>query len=84
MKQEALGYFNGGTELMRKAFPTLWQVLTHERNPLMALRLIFITEKCINTGIAEPEILTMVGAAHVSGIRSFLVDPLRAVRSMEE
>lgn len=44
LKQEASDYFNGGTELMHRTFPTLWQVLIHERNLLMASRLIFITE----------------------------------------
>jgi len=84
LKQEASDYFNGGTELMHRTFPTLWQVLIHERNLLMASRLIFITEKYINMGIVEPGILTMVGAAHVSGIRSFLTDPFRAVCLIEQ
>jgi pheromone shutdown protein TraB len=84
LKQEALDYFNGGTELMRRTFPTLWQVLIHERNLLMASRLIFITEEYINMGIVEPRILAIVGAAHVPGMRRLLVDPLGALRLMEQ
>jgi len=84
LNQEALDYFNGGTELMRRTFPTLWQVLIHERNLLMASRLIFITEEYINMGIVEPRILAIVGAAHVPGMRRLLVDPLGALRLMEQ
>ena len=84
LKQEALAHFNGGTELMCRAFPTLWRVLIQERNLMMAARLIFITEQYIRGGIVEPNILTLVGAAHVQGIKELLTDPARLARSTEQ
>jgi len=84
LKQEALAHFNGGTELMRRTFPTLWQVLIQERNLVMAARLIFITEQYLQSAIIEPNILTLVGAAHVQGIRELLTDPATLARSIEQ
>jgi pheromone shutdown protein TraB len=84
LKQEALAHFNGGTELMYRAFPTLWRVLIKERNLVMAARLIFITEQYIQSRIIEPNILTLVGAAHVQEIKELLTDPTTLARSTEQ
>jgi len=53
----------------------LWRVLIYERDTLMAARLAWIATQSLKAG-REPNILALVGAAHVKGIRSLLRNPM--------
>jgi len=52
-----------------------WRVLLHERDTLMAARLAWIATQSLEKG-ETPRILSLVGAAHVEGIKSLLENPL--------
>jgi len=54
---------------------SLWRVLIDERDTLMAARLAWIASESLKAG-KEPNILALVGAAHVKGIKSLLRNPL--------
>lgn len=54
---------------------SVWRVLIDERDTLMAARLVWITTKSLRTE-ANPNILALVGAAHVKGIKSLLRNPM--------
>jgi len=51
-----------------------WRVLLHERDALMAARLVWIATQSLEKG-ETPRILTLVGAAHVRGVKSLLHNP---------
>jgi len=51
-----------------------WRVLLHERDALMAARLAWIATQSLEIG-GKPRILTLVGAAHVEGVKSLLQNP---------
>jgi len=53
----------------------LWRVLIYERDTLMAARLAWIATRSLNAG-RGPNILALVGAAHVKGMKSLLRNPL--------
>ncbi len=64
------------------AAASVWRVLMEERNVLMAARLAWITSKRIDEG-KKPNVLALVGAAHVRGIRELLKDPVTIRESLQ-
>lgn len=54
---------------------SMWRVLIPERDTLMAARLAWIATEALKTE-RNPNILALVGAAHVKGISSLLKNPL--------
>jgi pheromone shutdown protein TraB len=53
-----------------------WPVLLNERDTLMAARLAWIASEELKKG-ADPQVLALVGAAHVRGMESMLKNPIR-------
>jgi len=62
-------------DVLKKFFPSVWQVLMDERNALMAARLAWIASKNIDAG-NQSKILTFLGAAHVEGVKNLLANPV--------
>ena len=58
-----------------------WHVLLPERNALMAARLAWITSERLNAD-EKCRVLTLVGAAHVKGIRSLLRNPTEIKKNL--
>ncbi len=74
-KDEVLGSYQKRLENLRRHAPAVWRVLIDERNTLMAVRLAWIaTEKLREE--EQPNILALVGAAHVEGMRDLLKKPI--------
>jgi pheromone shutdown protein TraB len=84
---EALGNVNGNIwliDMTRYQFrqrtqmfasrTRVWRVLLNERDTLMAARLTWIITRNMKTG-REPNVLALVGAAHVKGIHNLLKNP---------
>jgi pheromone shutdown protein TraB len=61
----------------------VWHVLLNERDTLMAARLAWITTKNLKTE-KEPNVLALVGAAHVKGIHRLLKNPQRIKENLNE
>ena len=61
-------------EILRKIYPSVWQVLIDERNTLMAARLAWIVTKNLDEE-RKSKILALIGAAHVEGIERLLNNP---------
>ncbi len=61
----------------------VWRVLLNERDTLMAARLAWITTETLKT-VKEPNVLGLVGAAHVKGIRSLLKNPLEIKENINQ
>jgi len=75
LKDEVLNSYQRRLENLRRHAPAVWQVLLDERNTLMAVRLAWIaTEKLREE--KKPNILALVGAAHVAGIKDLLKQPI--------
>lgn len=53
----------------------VWRVLIDERDTLMAARLAWIASESLKAE-ENPNILALVGAAHVKGIESLLRNPM--------
>jgi len=62
---------------------SIWKVLMEERDTLMAARLAWIATERLKVK-ANPNILTLVGAAHVKGINSLLKNPLTIRESLRQ
>jgi len=74
-KDEVLNSYQRRLMNLRRHSPAVWQVLIDERNTLMAVRLAWIaTEKLRKE--EQPNILALVGAAHVTGIKELLKQPV--------
>ena len=74
-KTEVLNSYQRRLENLRRHAPAVWHVLIDERNTLMAVRLAWIaTEKLRKE--EHPNILALVGAAHVEGIKELLKQPI--------
>lgn len=74
-KTEVLNSYQRRLENLRRHAPAVWHVLLDERNTLMAVRLAWIaTEKLREE--EQPNILALVGAAHVAGIKELLKQPI--------
>ena len=80
-KEKVLGANQRRLELLRKRAPAVWRVLIDERNALMAARLAWIVSKSLDEE-RKPNILTVVGAAHVDGIKELLANPLAIKENM--
>ena len=74
-KDEVLNSYQKRLGNLRRHAPAIWHVLIDERNTLMAVRLAWIaTEKLRKE--EQPNILALVGAAHVTGIKELLKQPV--------
>jgi hypothetical protein len=82
-KNEVIRRSQRNLEVLRRAMPPMWRVFIKERNALMAARLAWITSKRIDEGEEEPNILALVGAAHVEEIRELLNCPLAIRENMQ-
>lgn len=74
-KEEAMHIFDSNTEIMRKTFPSLWNVLIEQRNALMAARIHYIIKTYLDKGLKNFKILVVTGAAHVPGLKEMLRNP---------
>lgn len=84
LKDEAMHLFDGDLYLMRKSFPTLWQVLILERNALMSCRLIYLISQYLDKGLGSFKIIVFTGVAHVEGIRELLKRPQQAFQLLDQ
>lgn len=80
-KEKVLNASQKRLELLRRRVPAVWRVLIDERNTLMAARLAWIVSNSLDEG-RQPEILAVVGAAHVGGIKELLAHPSVIKESM--
>jgi len=60
----------------------VWRVLIDERDTLMAARLAWIATESLKTE-KNPNILALVGAAHIKGISSMLKNPLEIKENLQ-
>jgi pheromone shutdown protein TraB len=74
-KNEALKKSNEKLKLLQEASPQIWRVLIEERNALMAARLAAIASNIIECN-ETPNILVLMGAAHVEGVKKLLKNPI--------
>lgn len=74
-KDEVIRRSQRNLEALRRNIPPVWRVLIKERNALMASRLAWIASKRIDEGEEKPNVLALVGAAHVGEIRELLEQP---------
>ncbi len=74
-KTEVLNSYQRRLENLRRQAPTVWHVLLDERNTLMAVRLAWIATERLREE-EQPNILALVGAAHVEGIKELLKQPI--------
>jgi len=81
-KEEATRRSMENLERLRIVAPNLSRVLIEERNALMAARLAWITTKRMDEG-EKPNILALVGAAHVQGIKRLLENPETIKESLQ-
>ncbi len=77
-KREFRQRANGFTSRAR-----VWQVLINERDTLMAARLAWITTEKLKRE-EEPNVLALVGAAHVRGIHNLLRNPQRIRENLSQ
>jgi pheromone shutdown protein TraB len=61
---------------------SVWRVLIPERNTLMAARLAWIATETLKAE-GKPNILALVGAAHVKGISGLLKNPLEIKENLQ-
>ncbi|MEM3526626.1 MAG: TraB domain-containing protein [Candidatus Jordarchaeaceae archaeon] len=83
-KEEAMHVFDTNTEIMRKVFPSLWEVLIEQRNSLMAVRLHYIIRNYLDKGLKDFKILVVTGAAHVPGLKEMLKNPELAFETIKK
>ncbi len=81
-KEEATRRSMENLEKLRIIAPNLCRVLIEERNALMAARLAWIATKRMDER-EEPNILALVGAAHVQGIKKLLENPETIKESLQ-
>ncbi len=74
-KDKVLNFYQKRLEMLRRRAPHVWRVLIDERNTIMAARLAWIASQQLKEE-KKPNILALVGAAHVQGIRDLLKRPL--------
>jgi pheromone shutdown protein TraB len=61
----------------------MWRVLINERDTIMAARLAWIATQNLKIQ-REPNVLTLVGAAHVKGIHCLLQNPMRIKQNIDQ
>jgi len=81
-KEEATRRSMENLERLRIVAPNLRRVLIEERNTIMAARLAWIATKRMDEG-EKPNILALVGAAHVQGIKRLLENPETIKESLQ-
>ena len=74
-KDEVLNSYQRRLQNLRRHEPAIWRVLIDERNTLMAVRLAWIASEKLREE-EQPNILALVGAAHVAGIKDLLKQPI--------
>jgi pheromone shutdown protein TraB len=84
LKKEAMEYFGGSLEAMKRACPTIWHVLIDERNALMGYRVRKIIENYWKEGIKDPKLIVITGAAHVNGVKSYIRNLKRALEDLKK
>ncbi len=80
-KDEVVRRSNKNLEVLQRVAPPLWRVLIEERDSLMAVRLAAIASSKLDKK-ESPNILALVGAAHVSGIKGLLKNPILIQESL--
>jgi len=81
-KDEVLNSYQRRLDYLHRHAPAVWRVLIDERNTLMAVRLAWIaTEKLREK--EQPNILALVGAAHVAGIKDLLKQPINIKENLK-
>ncbi|NIP66960.1 hypothetical protein GWN63_03715, partial [Candidatus Bathyarchaeota archaeon] len=81
-KDQVLNSYQRRLDRLRRRAPHIWRVLIDERNGLMAARLAYIASQKLMED-EEPNILALVGAAHVEGISALLKEPLTIKESLQ-
>ena len=81
-KDRVLNSYQRRLEELRRRAPPVWRVLIDERNTIMAARLAWIASQELRED-KKPNILALVGAAHVEGIRDLLKKPLAIKESLQ-
>jgi pheromone shutdown protein TraB len=81
-KEEATRRSMDNLERLRTVAPNICRVLIEERNAIMAARLAWIATKRMDEG-EKPNILALVGAAHVQGIKRLLENPKTIRESLQ-
>ncbi len=81
-KDEVVNSYQRKLERLRRRAPAVWRVLIDERNTLMASRLAWIISDKLRED-EKPNILALVGAAHVEGIEKLLNDPFKIRENLQ-
>ncbi len=81
-KDEVLNLYQGRLENLRRRAPAAWRVLIEERNTLMAVRLAWIVTEKLSVE-KQPDVLALVGAAHVEGIKRLLSTPVTIKENLQ-
>lgn len=74
-KDRVINSYQRMLERLRRREPHIWRVLIDERNTIMAARLAWIASDELSKD-RKPNILALVGAAHVEGMRNLLQNPI--------
>jgi len=82
-KDEVIQRSNQRLEALRRTASPIWRVLIEERNALMAARLAAIASNMLDKK-KQPNLLSLVGAAHVKGINRLLQDPISIQKTLRE
>lgn len=83
LKDEVINAYRRRLERLRERAPAVWRVLIDERNTVMAARLAWITSKQLMED-RKPNILALVGAAHVEGIKELLSNPFAIKENLQK
>jgi len=80
-KDEVVNSYQRRLENLRRKVPAVWRVLIEERNTIMAARLAWIASERLRRS-EKPNILALVGAAHVEGMKKLLSAPVKIKESL--
>lgn len=82
-KDEAIQRSNRNLDQLKKYASPIWRVLIEERNALMAARLASIASNKLEKK-ENPNLLALLGAAHIKGIKHLLKDPKSIQRALKK
>ena len=82
-KDRVLNCYQRRLETLRVKAPHVWRVLIEERNTIMAVRLAWIATESLREN-EKPNILALVGAAHVEGIKGLLQNPVAIKENLQK
>ena len=80
---EAIQRSNKNLDQLKKYASPIWRVLIEERNALMAARLASIASNKLEKK-ENPNLLALLGAAHVKDIKDFLQNPRSIQRVLKK